>query len=92
VCPGWWIGGCYAHKLKRKWAVTIDLTVEFPERCIGTTAHYLNLPCWDGQPPKVEEIEAAAQLAARYRNEVKPNKRLALPSNLPNQPPAPTHH
>jgi len=66
VHPGWWIGGRYAHWLpgKRKWALTIDLTVEFPESCYSESLRYLLLPCWDGTPPDAHGIERAAKLAA----------------------------
>eukprot|EP00310_Coccolithus_braarudii_P011056 CAMPEP_0183364624 /NCGR_PEP_ID=MMETSP0164_2-20130417/81078_1 /TAXON_ID=221442 /ORGANISM="Coccolithus pelagicus ssp braarudi, Strain PLY182g" /LENGTH=202 /DNA_ID=CAMNT_0025539961 /DNA_START=66 /DNA_END=674 /DNA_ORIENTATION=- len=65
VVPGWWIGGRYGAALKRKWALTIDLTCEFPEGCRSTSAEYLLVPCWDGVPPSAEQIERAAQAAAR---------------------------
>ena len=42
----------------------IDLTAEFPELCINRTRHYLDLPCWDGQPPSPHEIDRAAKLCA----------------------------
>lgn len=64
VAPGWWIGGRYGARLGKKWAATIDLTVEFPEGCAGSTREYLNLPCWDGQPPAPRDIERAARFAA----------------------------
>ena len=66
VQPGWWIGGRYAHKLpgSKRWALTIDLTVEFPEGCFDTSQQYLLLPCWDGTPPSPSGIERAARLAA----------------------------
>lgn len=70
VQPGWWIGGRYAHWLpdgRRKWACTIDLTVEFPEACFRETEAYLSLPCWDGTPPTPAGIERAARLAASTR-------------------------
>ena len=37
VVPGWWIGGRFGDRLKKKWAVTIDLTCEFPEACREVT-------------------------------------------------------
>ena len=69
VLPGWWIGGRYAHHLPgaRRWACTIDLTVEFPEGCFRESAEYLLLPVWDGTPPVPAEIERAARLAAECR-------------------------
>ena len=42
----------------------IDLTAEFPELCINRTRHYLNVPCWDGQPPSPLDIDRAAKLCA----------------------------
>ena len=65
VAPGWWIGGRYGSELGRKWAATIDLTVEFNEGCFGDSTEYLLLPCWDGTPPASDAIETAARLAAR---------------------------
>ena len=65
VAPGWWIGGRYGRELGRKWAATIDLTVEFNEGCFHESTEYLLLPCWDGVPPSPEEIETSARLAAR---------------------------
>ena len=41
VYPGWWVGGCYGHELGKDWGGVIDLTVEFPESCIGRTKSYL---------------------------------------------------
>jgi hypothetical protein len=67
VVPGWWIGGRYGHWLpgpKRQWALTIDLTTEFPEACFNESSTYLLLPCWDGTPPSPQGIERAARLAA----------------------------
>ena len=65
VVPGWWIGGRYARALgNRRWAATIDLTVEFSEGCRDTSDSYLLLPCWDGVPPSPKGIERAARLAA----------------------------
>jgi hypothetical protein len=65
VAPGWWIGGRYARQLgNRRWACTIDLTVEFTEGCRDTSDTYLLLPCWDGVPPSPKGIERAARLAA----------------------------
>ena len=66
VVPGWWIGGRYASRLlgNRRWAATIDLTVEFPESCRDTTDNYLLVACWDGTPPSPRRIEVAARTAA----------------------------
>ena len=66
VAPGWWIGGRYSDELRKKWAVVIDLTVEFPENCRQTTDEYLLVPCWDGVPPAPLDIERAARLAAAH--------------------------
>ena len=63
VHPGWWIGGRYAAELGRRWAATIDLTVEFDEGCMATSQQYLLVACWDGQPPKPADIERAARFA-----------------------------
>ena len=63
VAPGWWIGGRYAAQLRRKWAATVDLTVEFPEGCMATTEAYMLVPCWDGVPPTPRDIERAARFA-----------------------------
>jgi len=64
VAAGWWIGGRYGAELGKRWAATIDLTVEFPEGCRATTDEYLLLACWDGTPPSARSIERAARLAA----------------------------
>ena len=65
VDDAFWIGGRYAAQLKKKWALTIDLTVEFDEGCMDTSDEYLLLRCWDGVPPKPHEIELAAVTAAQ---------------------------
>uniref|UniRef100_A0A7S4SVA9 Tyrosine specific protein phosphatases domain-containing protein n=1 Tax=Ditylum brightwellii TaxID=49249 RepID=A0A7S4SVA9_9STRA len=67
VQPGWWVGGCYANELDRDWAGIIDLTVEFPERCIGRTESYLLIPTWDGVPADPAQLEEAATFAANAR-------------------------
>ena len=46
VAPNWWIGGRYAASLKMKWALTVDLTCEFPEGCRATSAECVLLPCY----------------------------------------------
>ena len=51
VDDAFWIGGRYAAQPKKKWALTIDLTVEFDEGCMDTSDEYLLLRCWDGVPP-----------------------------------------
>ena len=88
VQPGWWIGGRYAHKLPgaRRWALTIDLTVEFPEACFAESAQYLLLPTWDGTPPDANGIENAARLASEChpRGDV-----MVHCAHVP--PPPPTH-
>jgi len=58
-----WIGGAYGHELMRPWAAVVDLTAEFSEP--SGCAAYLNLPCWDGQPPSPAEIERGAAFAAK---------------------------
>lgn len=35
------VGGCYSHELNKKWGGVIDLTNEFPERCINQTQSYM---------------------------------------------------
>uniref|UniRef100_A0A7S1GLN7 Tyrosine specific protein phosphatases domain-containing protein n=1 Tax=Cyclophora tenuis TaxID=216820 RepID=A0A7S1GLN7_CYCTE len=67
VKPGWWVGGWYANELDRDWAGVIDLTVEFPERCINRTQAYLSLPTWDGVPASPEQLEKAATFAIEAR-------------------------
>ncbi|KAL9179808.1 hypothetical protein ACHAXT_007778 [Thalassiosira profunda] len=69
VQPGWWVGGCYAHKLNKKWAAVIDLTVEFPERCRNDTLQYLCLPTWDGVPASPAQLEQAANFCIAAREE-----------------------
>jgi hypothetical protein len=63
VQPGWWIGGCYGHRLDKDWAGVIDLTVEFPEKCINRTRAYFSTPTWDGVPAPIDQIEEAASFA-----------------------------
>lgn len=70
VQPGWWIGGCYGHLLEKDWAGIIDLTVEFPEKCIGRTKHYLSTPTWDGVPASPAQLEEAAAFALSIREAI----------------------
>ena len=67
VRPGWWVGGWYANELNKEWAGVIDLTVEFPERCINSTKAYQSLPTWDGVPANPEQLEQAATFAVEAR-------------------------
>jgi len=67
VQPGWWIGGCYAHKLDRDWAGVIDLTTEFPESTIDRTRAYFSIPTWDGVPASPDQIEEAANFAVAVK-------------------------
>jgi protein-tyrosine phosphatase len=67
VLPGWWIGGCYSNELGKKWGGVVDLTVEFPEKCIESTAEYLLVPSWDGVPATPAELEKAAIFAVQAR-------------------------
>lgn len=67
VQPGFWVGGCYAHELERDWGGIIDLTVEFPERCISHTESYLLIPTWDGVPATPELLEEAANFSVEAR-------------------------
>lgn len=69
VQPGWWVGGCYSHELNKDWAAIVDLTVEFPERCISRTDGYLCLPTWDGVPCSPAQLEQAATFCADARAE-----------------------
>lgn len=67
VQPGWWVGGCYSHQLKKKWAAVVDLTVEFPESCINDTNAYLSRPTWDGVPCSPAQLEEAAIFAVEAK-------------------------
>lgn len=67
VQPGWYVGGCYSDKLGKEWGGVIDLTVEFPERCINSTKNYHHVAVWDGVPPSPEKIEEAAKFAVEAR-------------------------
>ena len=67
VQPGWWVGGCYANELNRDWSGVVDLTVEFPERCIDRCKNYLLLPTWDGVPANPAQLEEAAIFAVKAR-------------------------
>lgn len=69
VQPGWWVGGCYANRLKKEWAGVVDLTVEFPERCRHHTMRYLCLPTWDGVPCSPEQLEDAAIFCVQARED-----------------------
>jgi len=64
---GWWVGGCYSHELNKDWGGVIDLTVEFPERCIARTKSYLLVPTWDGVPATPAQLEEAASFAVQAR-------------------------
>lgn len=64
VQPGWYVGGCYGHKLDMEWAAVIDLTVEFPETT--ATKAYLSLPTWDGVPATPAQLEEAATFAVHH--------------------------
>eukprot|EP00968_Pinguiococcus_pyrenoidosus_P021602 scaffold2850_cov235-Pinguiococcus_pyrenoidosus.AAC.15 len=72
VYDGWYIGGVYSYELKEAWAGVLDLTVEFPENCIGQTMAYKLVPVWDGTPPTPQQLEEAAEfcVAARARGKV----------------------
>lgn len=67
VQSGWWVGGCYAHRLGKQWAGVVDLTTEFPERCRPHTARYLCLPTWDGVPCSPVQLEEAAAFCLEAR-------------------------
>jgi hypothetical protein len=69
VQSGWWLGGCYGHKLQKDWAGVVDLTVEFPESCIQNTKAYLSIQTWDGVPASPEQIEEATNFAVAARKE-----------------------
>lgn len=69
VQPGWWVGGCFGHELNKDWGGVIDLTVEFPERCIDRTANYLSAPTWDGVPASPEDLERAATFGVEARKQ-----------------------
>lgn len=69
VQPGWWVGGCYANRLNKKWAGIVDLTVEFPEYCRKDTLRYLCCPTWDGVPCSPEQLEKAATFCIEAREE-----------------------
>jgi hypothetical protein len=67
VQPGWWVGGCYAHQLDKDWGGIVDVTVEFPERCIDRSHSYLSCPSWDGVPATPAELEECATYAVEAR-------------------------
>lgn len=67
VQPGWYVGGTYSHELNKEWGGVIDLTVEFPERCINHTKSYLLCATWDGVPASPERLEEAAKFAVEAR-------------------------
>lgn len=67
VQKGWWVGGCYSHELNKKWGGVIDLTNEFPERCINQTQSYMLVAAWDGVPATPLQLEEAAIFAVEAR-------------------------
>mmetsp|Transcript_51432 Transcript_51432/g.61893 ORF Transcript_51432/g.61893 Transcript_51432/m.61893 type:complete len:282 (-) Transcript_51432:549-1394(-) len=67
VQPGWYVGGRYADELNKEWAGIVDLTVEFPERCISQTQSYKLVAVWDGVPPDPATLDDAAQYAVTAR-------------------------
>lgn len=69
VQPGWWVGGMYADTLGKDWGGIIDLTVEFPERCINSTKAYKLIASWDGVPASPEKLEEAATFAVEARKQ-----------------------
>lgn len=83
VQPGWWVGGCYANQLKKRWAGVVDLTVEFPERCRSNTLRYLCLPTWDGVPCSPEQLEKAAIFCIEAREEWNESKKRGLVEGEP---------
>lgn len=61
VLTDYWVGGRYGSELSvNLWSVTVDLTCEFQEACIGNTVKYVSSPVWDGTPPSVDEVERCA--------------------------------
>lgn len=69
VQKGWYVGGMYADNLNKEWGGIVDLTVEFPERCIGTTKNYKLVASWDGVPPTPAIMDEAATFAVQARKE-----------------------
>lgn len=69
VQPGWWVGGCYSNELNKDWGGVVDLTVEFPERCIDRTKSYHLCAIWDGVPPPPDRMEEAAKFAVEARKQ-----------------------
>ncbi len=67
VQPGWYVGGMYADNLNKKWGGVVDMTVEFPERCIDSTESYMLVASWDGVPASPEKLEEAATFAVEAR-------------------------
>mmetsp|Transcript_15987 Transcript_15987/g.19207 ORF Transcript_15987/g.19207 Transcript_15987/m.19207 type:complete len:285 (-) Transcript_15987:81-935(-) len=67
VQPGWWVGGCYGYELDKDWGGIIDLTVEFPEKCIDRSQSYLLVATWDGVPATPAQLEAAASYGVEAR-------------------------
>lgn len=67
VQPGWWVGGIYSYELDKDWGGIIDLTVEFPERCIDRSKSYMLKATWDGVPADPEDLEEGAKFAVEAR-------------------------
>jgi hypothetical protein len=59
-----YVGGRYVKEITdiTEWDGIIDMTCEFPEN--GKSKKYLNIQCWDGQPPPVEFLEEGARFGA----------------------------
>jgi len=67
VQPGWWVGGIYSYELDKDWGGVIDLTVEFPERCVDNSESYMLKATWDGVPADPVDLEAAAIFAVEAK-------------------------
>ena len=62
VWPGWWLGGWYSYELGIRFAATVDLCCELPER--AETEQYMCCANWDGMVHGEDIAKAAPFLAA----------------------------
>lgn len=67
VQPGWWVGGCYGYELNKDWGGIVDLTVEFPEKCMDRSQSYLLVATWDGVPATPAQLDEAANYAVEVK-------------------------
>ena len=68
IFPQWWLGSRYADLVRERperFAGIVDLTCELPERLMADCDDYKLVPCWDGTPPSIADIDAAADFCGK---------------------------